>query len=166
MKKHIQISSALLIATLLFGCYTPTYTYTDARSSVLDSRYVQIGYEGELRAIEDVGIVTTDGIVNIKSINNKPIDTFKIFKKSGLGSSIGRYQLHLLPGTYVFSLGFYSGNAWSTSDIVKSVTVTNGQVLHLSWIDSGRSSWSVKEHEGSAALASIRSDFKELTKSK
>lgn len=164
MNKYIQVGGAFLIATLLFGC--TTYTYTDAPAfGVLHSKYVQIGYEGELRAIEDIGIITTDGIIKINSINNKPINTLKTFKKSGL-YAMGRYQLHLLPGVYVFSLSFNSGDAWSTSDVVKSITITNGQVLHLSWIDTGRNRWSVKVSDGSAALATIRTDFNVFTMSK
>ena len=166
MKKYVQVSFTLLLVTLLFGC--ATYTYTDAPSvGSLHSKYIQIGYEGELKALEDVGIVTTDGIVHINSISidNKKIDPLKSFHKDGF-YSMGRYQLHLNPGTYILSLSFSSTDGYSTTDVMKLITIKNGQVIHLSWLNNGRSKWSVKESDGIAALATIREDFIELTKAK
>jgi hypothetical protein len=166
MKNYVHVIFVLIITTMMYGCANPTYTYTDAPPTMgpMHSKYVQIGYEDELKPIEDVGIVTTDSIVNIRSINDRPIESFNIYKKTGIASQ-GRYQLHLLPGTYTLSLSFRTENLWSTSNLTKKISITKGQILHLSWVGF-RNKWNVEEHDGSAALDIIRNDFIELSTTK
>lgn len=164
------IAALLLSQAMLFGC--ASYNYTDAPPTmgVMYSKYAYIGYAGELKPIEDVGIVTTDGLIKISMVDGQPISSYQVFKTSGMYSG-GRYQLHLLPGTHVLSMGFRDdrGNgsiSWSTSDLKKTISIAKGQVIHLSVAGSGRSSWTAKESDGSSVLSLIASDFKELTKSK
>jgi hypothetical protein len=164
--KRKTIAVLLLAQTMLFGC--ASYNYTDAPPTlgVLYSKYAYIGYTGEPKPIEDVGIVTTDGLIKISLVNGQPISSYKVFKTSGMYSG-GRYQLHLLPGTHVLSMGFHDdrGNgsrSWSTSDVTKTISIIKGQVIHLFVTGNGRT-WTAKESDGSSVLPLITSDFKELT---
>ena len=159
------ITALLLAQTMLFGC--ASYNYTDAPPAmgVMYSKYVYIGYSGELKPIEDVGVVTTDGLIKIRSVDGQSTSGYKVFKTSGFYSG-GRYQLHLLPGTHVLMMGFSDdrgggSKSWSTSDITKTVSIHKGQVIHLSLFENGKT-WTTKESDGSSALATITSDFKEL----
>lgn len=163
------VSLALFVSLLLSGCASNSYTDAPPTLGLLYSKYAYIGYEGELKPIKEVGIVTTDGIIKVLSINNTPISSFKSFITSGFYSG-GRYQLHLLPGTYELGLAFHFDKgtgyrAWSTSEIKKPITIVEGQVLHLSWIDDGNK-WSVQESDGSKAITTIHNDFIELAQSK
>ena len=163
------IAALLLAQTMLFGC--ASYNYTDAPPAMgmMYSKYAYIGYSGELRPIEDVGIVTTDGLIKIRSVDGQSTSSYKVLKSSGLYSG-GRYQLHLLPGTHILTMGFHDdrgggSKSWSTSDITKIVSIAKGQVIHLFLSENGRT-WTAKEADGSSALATIASDFKELTSNK
>lgn len=163
------ITALLLAQTMLFGC--ASYNYTDAPPAMgmMYSKYAYIGYSGELRPIEDVGIVTTDGLIKIRSVDGQPTSSYKEFKTSGLYSG-GRFQLHLLPGTHVLKMGFHDdrgggSKSWSTSDITKTVSINKGQIIHLSLSESGKT-WTAKESDGSSAFATIASDFKDLTSNK
>lgn len=157
----------VIIATqfALIGC--ASYNYTDAPSTmgVFYSRYAYIGYAGDLRPIEDVGVITTDGLIRINSLDGQPMGNFRNFKISGFYSG-GRYQLHLLPGVHVIKMGFYryqgpSGSSWSISDITKTIEISKGQVIHLS-LSEFRNTWSAKELDGSSALSVIKNDYAEL----
>lgn len=159
----------LAISVMLFGC--ASFNYTDAPSTmgVMYSKYAYLGYEGGMRAIDEVGIVTTDGLIQIGSLDGQPMSHFRGFKDSGLYSG-GRYQLHLLPGTHTITMGFHddrgNGNAsWSTSSITKILSIGKGQVIHLSLAQGGRT-WTAKESDGSSAFPVIAKDFKELSASK
>jgi hypothetical protein len=164
-----SITALLLVQTMLFGC--ASYNYTDAPSTmgIMYSKYAYIGYTGELKPIEDVGIVTTDGLIKIRSVDGQSTSSYKVFKTSGLYSG-GRYQLHLLPGTHILVMGFHDDRgggykSWSTSDITKIVSINKGQVIHLS-LSGDWKTWTAKESDGSSALATIISDFNDLTNSK
>lgn len=161
-----SVTALLLALAILLGCATK-YNYTDAPSTmgILYSKYAFIGYTGEIRPIEEVGIVTTDGLIKITSIDGQSASSFKSFKTSGLYSG-GRYQLHLLPGPHTLVIGFYDdvggrSRSWSTSDITKTIQISKGQVIHLSLSKDGKT-WMAEESDGSSALAAIKSDFNEL----
>lgn len=164
-----SITALLLAPVMLFGC--ASYNYTDAPPTmgVMYSKYAYIGYTGEIKPIEDVGVVTTDGLIKISSVDGQSTSGFKLFKTSGLYSG-GRYQLHLLPGTHTLSMGFHDdrgGNSksWSTSNITKILQISKGQVIHLSLSENSKT-WTAKESDGSSALATIKSDFNDLISSK
>jgi hypothetical protein len=167
--KTKSIVALLLAQALLAGCASNNYTDAPPTMGVMYSRYAHMGYAGDLRPIEDVGIVTTDGLIKVYSVDGQPTSSYKMLKTSGLYSG-GRYQLHLLPGTHVLSLGFSDdrggpSKSWSTSSITKTIAIQKGQVIHLSLSQSGKT-WTAKESDGSSALAAITSDFKELVNSK
>jgi hypothetical protein len=133
------------------------------------SKYAYIGYAGELRPVEEVGIVTTDGLIKIHSVDGQSTFDYKVLKTSGLYSG-GRYQLHLLPGKHVLTLGFSDdrggpSRSWSTSSISKMISIEKGQVIHLSLSQNGKT-WTAKESDGSSAIATIHSDFKDLAKTR
>lgn len=155
--------------TLLIGCASHNYTDAPSTLGVLYSKYAYIGYDGPILPIEDVGIVSTDGLINIQSLDGKPMAYYKAFKVSGFYYG-GRYQLHLPPGVHVLTLGFHkdlgTGTiSWSTSSITKTLEISKGQVIHLSLSEGGRT-WSAKEFDGIDALPVIKSDFRELSSAK
>ena len=164
---NIRVIAALcFLPIILIGC--ASYNYTDAPPAmgVMYSKYAVIGYIGDLRPIEDVGIVTTDGLVKVKSVDDQPVSLYRGFTSAGLYSG-GRYQLHLLPGMHTVVLGFHDnrGNgsaSWSTSDVTKTFSMKKGQVVHFSLSQDGRT-WNAKESDGGDALEAIASDFAELT---
>ncbi|QGJ19863.1 MULTISPECIES: hypothetical protein [unclassified Polaromonas] len=165
MNKKI-ITALLLVPAILAGC--ASYNYTDAPPTMgkMYSKYAYLGYEGKPRPIEDVGIVTTDGLIKIRSVDGLPASSYTELKTSGFYSG-GRYQLHLLPGVHTLTMGFSDdrgggSRSWSTSDITKTISLSKGQVIHLSLYGDGRS-WTAKESDGGSALAVITSDFKELS---
>ncbi len=163
------VTALLLVQAMLVGC--ASYNYTDAPSTigVMYSKYAHMGYAGDLKPFEDVGIVTTDGPIYIHSVDGQAISSYRVFKTSGLYSG-GRYQLHLLPGTHILSVGFSDSRggpyrSWSTSNITKVISIEKGQVVHLSVSQNGKT-WTAKESDGSSALATITSDFKDLASRK
>lgn len=163
------ITALLLAQTLLFGCASFNYTDAPPAMGVMYSKYAYLGYSGDLMPIEDVGIVTTDGLIKISSVDGKSTSSYKVFKTSGLYSG-GRYQLHLLPGTHILTMGFHDdrgggSKSWSTSDISKMISIRKGQVVHLSVSGNGKT-WTAKESDGSSALTTITSDFRDLTSNK
>lgn len=164
-----SIASLLLAQAMLAGC--ASYNYTDAPPTmgVMYSKYAYIGYAGELKPIEEVGVVTTDGLVKIRSVDGQSTSDYKVLKTSGMYSG-GRYQLHLLPGTHVLTMGFSDdrggpSKSWSTSDITRTISIAKGQVIHLSLSQNGKT-WTAKESDGSSALTTIASDFRDLAKGK
>ena len=159
---------ALLLApAVLFGCATSNYTDAPPTLGGMYSKYAYLGYAGEMRRIEDVGIVTTDGSIMILAVDGQSVSELKAFKSAGRSAS-GRYQLHLLPGMHALVLGVGEARgantkAWTTSHATKMLSINKGQVVHLTLSESGNT-WSAKTSDGRAALDSIVSDFRELTR--
>lgn len=158
-----------IILIMLSGCASHNYTDAPPTMGVLYSKYADVGYEGEIRSADDVGIVTTDGQIQVGSVDGRSMSLFRSFKTSGFYAG-GRYQLHLLPGTHTITISLRDERAnasvsWLTSSITKSITIDKGQVIHLAALQNGRT-WSAKEFDGSSALAVIVSDFKELSSRK
>ena len=161
-----QTIAALLIATgLATACASHNYTDAPSRMGFLYSRYAYLGYDGDIRPVDEVGIVTTDGLIQIQSVDGQPMRHYRGFKTSGFYSG-GRYQLHLLPGTHLLTMGFHKdlgdGNvSWSTSSITKAVSIEKGQIVHLALSEGGRT-WKAIESDGGSAREVILADFKEL----
>ena len=161
-----------LIPVLLSGCVLGSKSYTDAPPTlgVMYSKYAYLGYYGDPLPIEKVGIITTDGLLKIKTVDDIPMGNFTVYSKNGFYSG-GRYQLHLKPGTHTLTMGFHddrgSGRiSWSKVDVTKIVTVNQGQVLHLMKVEKGWSSWDVVEADGKKDIAVVINDFKELSTQK
>jgi hypothetical protein len=152
-------------ATLALGACASTQYGDGISLPGLESKYAKIGYEGPLRDVGTVGIVTTDGIVRVSSVNGKPTGEMPGFANKAWAGSI-RYQLHLPPGTHRLSMSFYLNNgqrtAWSTSDVEQVITLAPGQIVHLTWLEQRRG-WSVMQGDGSAARNAIHADFAKLT---
>ena len=161
------VVALLLALAALFGCATATYTDAPPALGGLYSKYAYLGYPGEMRRIEDVGVVTTDGSITILAVDGQSVAELKAFKSAGRSAS-GRYQLHLLPGMHALVLGVGEARgantkAWTTSHATKMLSINKGQVVHLTLSESGNT-WSAKTSDGRAALDSIVSDFRELTR--
>lgn len=159
------ILTIALAQLVLTACASHTYTDAPPTLGVLYSKYAYIGDDGELQPIESVGIVTTDGLLQVKTIDGRSASNYRAFKTSGFYYG-GRYQLHLLPGSHTLTLGFHDDRggatkSWSTTDITKTITIASGQVIHL-FLSEGRRTWTAREADGAGALATIISDFREL----
>lgn len=160
-KTIIVISATLLLTSCA------TYTYTDAPPTLggLYSKYLTIGYPGEIKPINEVGVITTDGLILVHSVDGKPVSTFRRMKSGGLYSG-GRYQLHLLPGSHTLTMGFHDdrggpSKSWSTSDVTKVIELKAGSVVHLSKWEGGYR-WGANITDGEAALPTITADFDSL----
>jgi len=163
------VLSALVLSLSLIGCASNNYSDAPPTLGVMYSKYAYLGYDGEQLPIEDVGIVTTDGMIQIKSVDGTPMSAFTLYKTSGFYSG-GRYQLHLMPGAHTLVMGFHSDHgtgtiSWSTTDLTRQINIAKGQVIHLSLGQSGRK-WNALESDGSSALAMITKDFTELSSKK
>lgn len=164
----LKALTAILFATvILIGC--ASYTYTDAPPSLgpLYSKYVVIGYGGEIQDLDSVGVLTTDGLIKVTSVDGQPLSNYRMFLDSGFYSG-GRFQLHLEPGKHDLTLAFSDDRggptkAWSTVDISKKITIEKKQILHLS-LSKSWNKWDARQHDGSAARATIERDFKALIK--
>ncbi|MBB3213838.1 hypothetical protein FHW67_003144 [Herbaspirillum sp. Sphag1AN] len=158
------ITASLL---LLSGCATPKMDYTDGPSAMggINSQYAVLGYEGDIKPFDQIGIVTTDGDIQIHAIDGNPIALYRTFKIKGFYPA-GRFQLHLQDGIHLITAGFEiraNPSYWSTSDLTVPVVVTRGKVVHLSVLRDGKK-WSINQTDGAAALTLIRSDFETLSK--
>ena len=174
-KNKNQIISVIVVRLTFFFstiliCACSSFNYTDAPSRLggFYSQYVMIGYEGDIKPIEDVGIITTDGFIKVHMIDGVNVKDNRIFNSIG-HNTLGRYQLHLNPGKHTLSLNFSmmtpSSHSWSTTPATKSIDIKKGQVIHLSLIFN-KETWNAKESDGAAALPVISEDFKKLTLTK
>lgn len=169
MLKVKTVLAVFACTALLTGCGSLNYTDAPPTLGVLYSKYAVLGYAEPQQKIEDVGIVTTDGLIQIQSVDGRPISTLKRYKVSGLYSG-GRFQLHLLPGEHTLTMSFRDdrGNgtiSWSTADLTKVITINKGQVIHL-WLSRDGRTWDAKQADGAGALDVIVSDFNELANAK
>lgn len=168
MKKTI-IASLILAVAALAGCSAVNkitqqkHDYTDASSgpSGLSRKCVVLGYDGPVRALSEVSVITTDGTLSINSIDGQSTSKFREWKNKSLSVN-GRYQLHLPPGEHVLRMGFDDGRSrvrkWSVADQTLTINVKAGQVLHLARWDQD-SKWGINQYEGASAMSEIKSDF-------
>ncbi len=165
-----KLSFITSVALLLFLVACASNNYTDAPPSLgaLYSKYVYIGYSGELKPIEDVGIITTDGLVKITEVDGISINKLHSYQSNGFYTG-GRVQLHLLPGQHYLWLTYHDdrgdGTVTRSKEGVtgKQLTITKGQVIHLRGIANGYS-WDGETYDGSSAINTIINDFNELVK--
>jgi hypothetical protein len=162
---------ATFLASVFFLAGCASYNYTDAPPSLgmMYSKYAYIGYDGDLLGIEDVGVVTTDGLIKVKSVDGKSISALRSYKTSGIYSG-GRFQLHLLPGVHTLVLTFSDNRgggtiSWSTSDVTKSISINKGQIIHF-WLSQTGRTWDAKQSDGASAFGTIASDYRELINAK
>ncbi|MFT3960421.1 hypothetical protein [Propionivibrio sp.] len=104
--------------------------------------------------MDKIGVVTTDGLIKVVAVNGQSTMQLRRYREQGFYSG-GRFQLHLLPGRYVLTLGFHddrgSGTvSWSAGNVLKAVEIREKQVIHLVLSTSGQT-WTAKEMDGSRA---------------
>ncbi len=170
-----------LLATLaLTGCVRNYGGHSWIGGVGLD-KFVRVAYEGDFKPFEEVAVVTNDGFLYVQEIRNiqeieKPLkfrefDNQHSLTKWANSYQRGFYQYHLLPGTYIFEMGyfFYNGavTSSSTSSIKRIFTVKAGEVVHLSATSPTRYTWNVRMSETPLAeLPRIKEDFYKLTTEK
>ena len=103
----------------------------------------------------------------VDQVDGQSVVQLKRFREKGFYSG-GRFQLHLLPGRHTLTLGFHddrgSGSvSWSTSNVVKTIEIKAGQVIHLALSTSGRT-WTANVLDGSSARDAIVEDFNALSR--
>jgi hypothetical protein len=153
---------------LLSGCAAPSSSYMDAPYvGGLYAKTAEVGYPGDFRPVESVGVITHDAIITIKKVTQDGVPVeLRTFKSDTYLQPTGRYQLHLLPGLYQVEFCFYiyDGNraVWCNQPIVKTVDASAGKVVHYAWINSGKT-WGIAEYEGAGDLPEIKADFQQLT---
>jgi hypothetical protein len=128
---------------LLTACAIPSTKYTDAPYvGGMYSKTVALGYEGTIRPLSEVGILTQDAILQIEKIT------------------------HLPPGLYQIEFCFYYSNnqatAWCTTTLTRPVVVEAGKVQHFEYSRRDGQTWSINTHNGSQDLPEIEADFKLL----
>lgn len=164
---HIKSIVISLLALLsLISCASNNYTDAPPSLGMMYSKYAYIGYDEALKPIEEVGIVTTDGLVKIVEVDGRSIYSLMEYRTSGLYSG-GRVQLHLLSGTHTLTLAYQDDRgdgfiSQSTLNLTKTINIAKGQVVHLRGYMDGNK-WNVVELDGKSAIAVITSDFKDLT---
>lgn len=160
----------LLVAATcaLTACAFPSTKYTDAPYvGGMYSKTLLLGYDGEPRPISEVGVMTQDGVLQVRKISRdgQVVPLRAISKKDYLHST-GRTQIHLLPGKYQVEFCFFASSpqrtAWCTTPVFRTVDMSAGQVKHYAFLERGRQ-WSTVEHDGTQDLAEIEADFKMLT---
>jgi hypothetical protein len=167
MRKIISYFLVLTSTVLMLACASKANNYSDNDSWTSMGKAITLGYDGPIREIKDVGIITKDRILSINAINGTPIEKFKSLEKRSILGSASHQQIHLPPGEYTLSVGFSYDAAgtrvYSKSDINVSVKLVAGQIIHLQHAEQRRT-WSVEQFNGSAALKEIERDFSELRK--
>lgn len=145
---------------LLSACASHNYTDAPPRLGALYSRYAYVAYDGDLKKTNEIGIVTTDGFINVHEVKGDNVSkTWRCFVRKGFYSG-GRYQLRLDPGNYVLNLSYHQdlgdGNIYySRKNLDKSISISAGQVIHLE-------GWPAKELDGSAVKAVIDAEYEEM----
>jgi hypothetical protein len=173
MEKMIVALAVLLLTAC--GASGPR-TYGDNASgfvNIMPRTQAKIMYEGEVKKFEEVGVVVLDSILTAQSFQNtatqsqlKPI---KEFKTGGLVASVDRQQYHFLPGNYniefCFSISNGQYSAWCRSNLPQAFEIKAGQIIQFSYLDSGRSRWSIVSSDGAKDKSVIEKDFEALLKS-
>jgi hypothetical protein len=169
-----RLSLALLCLYTIFllsGCRS--YDYTEGNKPYL-GRYPTvaiIGYSGDIKEFDEVGVITTDGTITVKTIDGILVNTLRKYEiKTRIPSQTGRYQVHLMPGIYILELELFSEALpflgqpalRSRKPITRIIGIKKGEVLHLSLIQPESGTWSIKFHNGIAALPEIKKDFQKM----
>lgn len=164
MKKTLLV---LLLASISSGCaimHSRSYSDAPPAMGAIYSKYAYLAYDGDVKPFEEVGVITTDGRINLRSVDGRAMTSFTKFRDGGLYAN-GRYQVHLEPGEHDIEMGFIEGSAgvmsWSTTTVTKKLIINKGQVVHLELARS-RGKWTSQEFDGSKDLAMMKADFEAL----
>jgi hypothetical protein len=117
----------------------------------LYSNTINLGYEGEVKPIKDVAVLTREDGLYILSINGTKDFHNRKFGQSGYMYPTGANQLHLLPGLYKIEFCFSttSGNfsASCLSPIIKEFNLIKEQRLFLTIEYPTSRTWNVVARE-------------------
>lgn len=131
----------------------------------LYSNTVTLGYEGEVKPIKDVAILSREDGLYIVSINGTKDFPKRRFGQRGYMYSSGANQLHLLPGAYKIEFCFSRTSANSHSSCVSSITkeynLERGQKFFLKTEFPTSRTWDVSARELSKEeFSALENDFK------
>src|SRR6218665_3172792 len=141
VKSIMKTKMATLFGAVLLvsGCSLPSTKYTDAPYvGGMYSKRVLVTYSGDLRPISEVGVLTQDAVLQIRSVkrNNTPV-AVRQFSEKGYLYSTGRTQIHFAPGIYEVEFCFYQssqyGTSWCTTTLSQTMRFVAGQVTHVEY---------------------------------
>lgn len=166
---------ALSRALLAIGCVVIQWgcvslNYTDGASQFIRRNVpiAVVGYSGDFRPIEEVAVVTTDGMLKVVAIDGIPAFKFRILTLTPAGD-YGRYQVHLEPGTHELTLSMqgFKYHPYPGTDPLKNakrrVHIKKGDIMHLSLVKNGVFH-DVRATDGRAGLSALTYDFDRLVK--
>lgn len=152
-----RILLALAFAGLLSGCVSPVLYGDESGFMGMDyaaKKTVSLGYEGNLRPLEEVGVLALDNRLRVRTIRTSDGSLVPITSRTigGLGiiNTPNDIQIHLLPGAYQLTVCFFidmgnQGSMFCNSPLDVSVIVEAGLMVQLSWIPEGKGAWSVRQ---------------------
>ncbi|MDZ7919256.1 hypothetical protein [Rhodoferax sp.] len=150
----------LIVSAALSACSTPQ-SYNSFFNNSNPAVYKT--YAGESRNAAELGVVVTDSIIDVVSIDGRPLDKMQRYgKKLGLLSG-ERVQFHMEPGSYVFELCFsIPGPHGSRCDgtLKFPVSVVSGQYQMLVWKNLPRNQWTASVQDALASRSEIDADFR------
>jgi hypothetical protein len=168
------MKSVFLVVTLLlfYGCASKPPA-PDRLSDLpllgkLYSNSVAIGYDGEIKAMNDVAILTRENGLYIVSINENKDFEKRQFGTRGLFPT-GANQLHIEPGNYTIEFRFSkdSGNTHrrSKTTVKKDFELYKGQKIFLMLKFPSKGLWSVGQRDlTSDEFALMEKDFNQYVR--
>jgi hypothetical protein len=125
-------------------------------------------YDGEIKPIEDVGVVVLDKTIGVSRIDGETYDRKRLTAGCGVlqGSNLIQ-QIHLLPGVHVLSLGYASGQpsmpggAYVTKGVISlPIAVGAGGIYNVvPKVNMVNRTVSFEVHDGGASAESVRKQF-------
>lgn len=168
LRRTRLLSLALICMMPLIGCVNLDYTDGAAQFIRRGVPIALIGYSGDFRPVEEVGVITTDGIMKVVAIDGIPAYKFRILTLTPAGD-YGRYQVHLEPGKHELTLSVqgFKYHPYPGSDPLKNakrrIQIRQGEIMHLSLVKNGIY-YDVRATDGRAGLAALTSDYDRLVK--
>lgn len=186
MKKILLLKTlsvpALLVLLTGCGSQEPKHYHAGNVDFLgLHQTVAYIGYPGEIKPINEVGIVTLDFKLHLKEIDGIPVENYRALKsgralypKSFARATDMPYpersQIHFTSGEHRLKFGFieYGKTRYkSIGDVVRTITIDPGTVTHVSLaLSRGDLKWTVALSDGKKGLDLIKKDFDKLLKLK
>jgi len=165
--KTLSIPTLLLL--LLVGCSSqPPKHYHALGNKVFgfNRSEAYIGYSGDIKPIEEVGVVTLDYSLYLQKINGVPAEEYRRLIDKG-PTYLRRVQIHLPAGKHALKFDFKksedSYRYTSIKGLNRIINIEPNTVTHISSVHD-RKRWSMTLSDGKEGLELIKKDFEKLLK--